>query len=292
MLSPSDARLLDRLTLSGGSVAAPLSATGMRRTRLRGSGLEFHDYRPYQPGDDPRSIDWTVEGRLQQLVVRVSRADGHTRLHVLVDGSASMGIGNPTKLACAARFAAAVCYVAARRRDAAGVSVFDTSVRSYTPPASARAHLFRALHTLGSLTAAGASDLDRALEHYAALAHGPGLVTVFSDYFVEGAGLRGLQALMHRDLMPAIVQVVAGEELSPDVDDGAELFDVEHPEGSTLAVDAARIASYRLRMANQEAMLREFSARHRCPYLQVESGATLESMLAAAEAAGLMAAVV
>jgi hypothetical protein len=172
------------------------------------------------------------------------------------------------------------------------VSVFDASVRSYMPPASARTHLFRALHTLGSLRAFGASDLDRALEHYAAVAHGPGLVTVLSDFFVDGAGLRGLQALLHRDLVPAIVQVVANEELHPNVDDGAELFDVEHPEGSTLAVDAAGIASYRARIANQQAVLREFSARHRCPYLQVTSGATLEAMLGAAEAAGLLSAVV
>jgi uncharacterized protein (DUF58 family) len=290
--SPSDARLLDRLTLSGSAMTAPFLASGLRRTRVRGSGLEFHDYRPYQPGDDPRSIDWTVEARLQQLVVRVSRADGHARLHVLVDGSASMGIGSPAKLACAARIAAALCYVAARRRDAAGVSVFDSTVRSYVPPASARTHLFRTLHALESIEPAGETDLDRALEHYAAVARGPGLVAVLSDYFVPGAGIRGLQALLHRDLVPAILQVVAREEIAPGLDDDAEVFDVERPDGPAFAVDGGEVSAYKALLAAQEASLRSFSASHRCPYLRIESAASLEEMLAAAEAAGLLTAVV
>ena len=95
MLAPAEALMLDRLTFGGAASALP-ATTGVRRARASGTGVEFHEYRRYQPGDDPRSIDWTVEARLRQLVVRVSRADGHLRLHVLIDTSASMSVGNPT----------------------------------------------------------------------------------------------------------------------------------------------------------------------------------------------------
>ena len=92
MLAPDEARLLDCLALGSGGAAALASAAGVRRARTRGAGLEFHEYRHYQAGDDPRLIDWTVEARLDQLVVRVPRAEGDLRLHVLVDTSGSMSV--------------------------------------------------------------------------------------------------------------------------------------------------------------------------------------------------------
>src|SRR5690606_8903933 len=110
------------LVLEGGPRAAEPAPGGARRVRARGADLEFHEYRPYQSGDDPRSIDWNVEARLDHLVVRVSRAQGHVPLHVLVDVSASMGVGAVPKLDLARKVAAACLYVAIARRDPAGVA--------------------------------------------------------------------------------------------------------------------------------------------------------------------------
>lgn len=62
-----------------------------------GSSVEFHDFREYVPGDDPRHVDWAVYGRTQQLVVRLFRAEVNPGLDVVVDGSASMGLADGTK---------------------------------------------------------------------------------------------------------------------------------------------------------------------------------------------------
>src|SRR3977135_3167513 len=128
MLSAHEVRQLEHLTLAHGSAQ---SAAGSRHARPRGHGLEFRDYRHYQPGDDPRVIDWNVHARLGQLVVRVFRAEGQLRLHLLVDTSASMSVGAPSKLACAARLAAALAYVAVERRDAVGLATFDEEIRTH-----------------------------------------------------------------------------------------------------------------------------------------------------------------
>src|SRR6476469_10637513 len=94
MLSADEARQLDRLALGSSSPAAAASS-GLRNARARGAGLEFHDFRHYQPGDDLRSIDWNFEAGLRQLVVRVFRAEGQLQLHLLVDISQSMTTGSP-----------------------------------------------------------------------------------------------------------------------------------------------------------------------------------------------------
>jgi uncharacterized protein (DUF58 family) len=269
MLAPTEALLLDRLTF-GGAVSALPTAAGIRRARGRGAGVEFHEYRRYQAGDDPRTIDWTVEARLRQLVVRVSRADGHLRLHVLVDTSGSMSAGTPTKLACAQRVAAALCYVALERRDAAGVSAFRDRVDPVMPPAPGKAQLLKAL------------------EQYAAASRGPGLIAVLSDYFEPGAGITGLQSVLHRRLTPAVIQVLAREELAPEIDAHTELVDIEQPDGGTIVIDAAAVSGYRRRLGDQEAALKAFCASQGLPWARIVSDMSFSQVLAALEDSGLL----
>jgi uncharacterized protein (DUF58 family) len=290
VLNPDETSLLERLVLGADPAAVRPGAGGIRRTRGRGPGTEFQEFRPYQPGDDLRTIDWTVEARLHQLVVRVPRAQGHLRLHVLVDVSASMRVGVPAKLACATRAAAALCYVAARHRDAAGVSTFRERVASYMPPAEGRAQLLRTLEMLAALTPSGESSIDRALEHYASAARGPGVAVVLSDYFEPGAGVRGLQYLMYRGLTPAVLQVVAREEIDPELLSDTELVDVEQPHADRLTVDPGAIAAYRKRLDEHETMLRDFCAAHGCPWGRLVSDMSFRQIIGALESSGVVSA--
>jgi uncharacterized protein (DUF58 family) len=267
------------------------STAALRRARVRGAGLEFQEYRHYEPGDDPRSIDWTVEARLRQLVVRVSRADGHVRLHVLVDASASMSLGAPDKWSCARALAGALCYIAQERRDIAGLAVFDAGVRRYVPPAAGRAQLFRAFSLLDATAPAGASDINRSLLQYGAAARGPGLAVVVSDFFGETMPFDGLQYLQHRGLAPAVVQIVAREELEPDFDDDdVELVDVEDSQSPRLVVDARAVSRYQARLEAHRARLDAYCREHGIPFLRLVSDASFPARMAALQSAGLVSA--
>jgi uncharacterized protein (DUF58 family) len=289
MLSADETRLLDGLTVGAATAGAIASASGLRRARTRGAGVEFHEYRHYQPGDDPRSIDWTVEARLDQLVVRVSRAEGDLRLHLLVDISRSMSLGTPAKLSCATKLAAALSYVAIERREAAGLATFDDGVRMFMAPAAGRGQLCRILGTLGSVATRGRSSVDDALLHYGAAVRGPGLVTVISDFFEPGGGVQGLRYLLHRGLTPAVVQIIAPEEWDPGVGDATEIVDVEEP-ARRLIVNAAVVVAYRRRLEQHVTGLRTFCLTHRLPWVLVDSSAPFRSQLAALEASGIFAA--
>ena len=291
MLSAADVRLLDGLTLAAGVGEIMPSAAGLRRARARGAGIEFHEYRHYEPGDDPRSIDWTVEARLDQLVVRVSRAEGELRLHVLIDVSRSMSVGTPDKLSCAGRVAAALGYVAVERRDLVGLATFDDNVATCTPPASGRTQLFRVLALLQSLRVAGTSDIDQALLQYGAGVRGPGIVAVISDFLETGAGLQGLRYLLHRGLTPAVIQVTADEEWNPAFEDVVELMDVEAPE-SKIVVDASMIRSYRERLDAHCGELRTFCLSHGLAFVQVDAAASFNTLVANLKTAGLFRAAV
>ena len=81
---------------------------GERRSPRKGISVEFSDYRPYGRGDDLRYVDWNIYGRLDRLYVKLFVDEEDLCLHLLLDASASMGFGEPSKLAYAARLAAAL----------------------------------------------------------------------------------------------------------------------------------------------------------------------------------------
>jgi uncharacterized protein (DUF58 family) len=288
VLSSEETQTLDRLAFVAPPTVALPAASGLRRARLRGAGLEFHEYRHYQPGDDPRSIDWTVEARLRQLVVRVARADGHLSLHTLIDVSRSMNTGTPSKLACAAKIAAALSYVSIERRDQAAVSSFTHEVVDHVPPATGRPQLFRIFKTLEAQRASGRSGIDEALVSYGSAIRGPGIVVVLSDFFDAHSDLRGLRFLLHRRLLPAVVQVVSTEELHPAFADGTEIIDIEDESVPGLVADAATRSAYEARMAEHSAALRAFCLQHGLPWVRITSNASFGQMLSSIEAAGLL----
>ena len=112
--------------------AARLSAArGRREGAARGGlatgGLEFDHYRPYRPGDDLRALDWDVYARSDQPVVRVLRPEAGERWAILLDSSASMGVGPPGKLQRAAECALALALLGLREE--AEVELADLGTR-------------------------------------------------------------------------------------------------------------------------------------------------------------------
>jgi uncharacterized protein (DUF58 family) len=289
MLTVRESRQLDRLTFGACAAVPVASASGLRTAQTRGSGLEFHDYRGYQPGDDPRRIEWTVHARLQQLVVRVYRADAHLRVHILVDATASMRIGTPEKLTCAKKVAAALAYIAVKQRDAVGVAAFQDRLRGRVTAATGQHQLQHVFQTLEAVTPEGQATLDAALRDYGATIRAPGLVIVVSDFFHDGDIFQGLRHLLHRGLTPVLVQVVAPEELAPDFDE-ANLLDIEDPGASTVAADGRTIALYRQRVAEHAAGLRAFCHAHGLAGVQLPSSCTFTELLQRSVQSGLLAA--
>ena len=66
---------------------APRGRFADQRSRDRGAGLEFQDYRPYAAGDDLRAIDWTVYRRLGRVFLRLFEEHEDLPLYLLPETS-------------------------------------------------------------------------------------------------------------------------------------------------------------------------------------------------------------
>src|ERR1700722_13476370 len=118
------------------------SVSGKHRSPVRGSSLEFAQYRKYVPGDDTRRLDWRTWGRSDRFYIKEFEADTNLRICLLIDASGSMDFGptGATRLDYARRIAGTLGYLAANQGDAVGLrSVADKPLE--IPARRGAAHL-------------------------------------------------------------------------------------------------------------------------------------------------------
>jgi uncharacterized protein (DUF58 family) len=165
----------------GRRVGALLS--GDFRSAFAGAGSEFHQVRPYQPGDDVRRIDWNVTARTGELHVRVELAERVLVTWLVLDASASMrfGTADRRKADVAEGVAIAVGHLATRHGNRLGVVSFGEGEPSYRAPREGRRELLLALE-LARTTPAGSGSLADTLRLVGGLARQRSLVVVVSDF--------------------------------------------------------------------------------------------------------------
>src|SRR4029453_5484693 len=139
LLSPGFLAQLERLALLSRR-AFRGRVKGERRSPRKGISVEFSDYRPYGLGDDLRYVDWNIYGRLDRLYVKLFVDEEDLCLHLLLDASASMGFGSPSKLAYGARLAAGLGFVGLVNLERVGVGMVRERLPRGGGPPRGRTH--------------------------------------------------------------------------------------------------------------------------------------------------------
>ncbi|HEY8415707.1 MAG TPA: DUF58 domain-containing protein [Thermaerobacter sp.] len=149
-LDPATVALLNRLRLLGSRPLAGRIA-GPHRSSRKGSSLEFADYREYVRGDDPRRLDWRALARLDRPYVREYADERDRVVHLLLDGSASLGFGGKDR--CLKELAAALAYVALRQGDRVELTLLRGTTAQRLVSARGPAGRSRVARALSSLDA-------------------------------------------------------------------------------------------------------------------------------------------
>src|SRR5271156_1145399 len=157
------------------------SVSGKHRSPVRGSSIEFAQYRKYVPGDDTRRLDWRTWGRSDRFYIKQFEADTNLRLCLLMDTSGSMGFGpdGATRFDYARKVAGALGYFAAEQGDAVGLWALATKPVEI-PARRGPAHLGQVLDRLGELRPGGVTTLLAALHEAAEKIRQRALVIIFS----------------------------------------------------------------------------------------------------------------
>ena len=278
--SPEFLAQLERLSLLSRR-AFRGSVKGERRSPRRGHSVEFADYRAYGVGDDLRYVDWNIYGRLDRLHVKLFVDEEDLCLHLLVDASASMDFGVPTKLTYAVRVAAALGFVGLVSHERVGVGILRDRATEGWPPARGRNQVVTLLDFLTDVKPRGPTRLTEALGDYAMRAREPGLAVIVSDLLDPRGFEAGVRALLERRFDVHIVHVLDPGELNPDLAGDLRLYDAETEEARDITVDGEAMRGYRERLARFLERVEAFCRSHEVGYHRVSTETPVEEFVVA-----------
>jgi uncharacterized protein (DUF58 family) len=210
--------------------------SGTYTSSFKGQGLAFREVRPYQPGDDVRSIDWNVSARMQSTFVKVFVEEREMTVMLVVDLSASerFGTRRATKVRVASEVAALLAFSAIRNNDRVGLIVATDRVERIVPPKKGEKHVMRVVREILGFSpteAAGArlardekgrpklgaaTNLKGALESLVRVSRRRSIAFIVSDFYDTGYERTLALASAKHDVVPVVLVDPRDAEL-PDV---------------------------------------------------------------------------
>jgi len=252
---------------------------GEKRSKRRGTGSEFADYRDYSQGDDLRHIDWNVYGRLDRLFLKLFHVEEDLRLSIFIDSSLSMGHGDPSKLLYAKRLAASMAYIALTNLDRVTIEAAGGSTLDRLPPTRGKQQVWRLLDFVDGIGAHGTTDLADGLRQFSLRNHTPGMKVVISD-FLDKRGFQGaLKWLLKGGNEVVVIQVLSPQEVKPPIVGDLSLEDCEDGEITEVSITAGLLKRYETNLKSLVGGLREYCRTRGLAYFFVQSSHPVEQVI-------------
>jgi uncharacterized protein (DUF58 family) len=241
LMAIKDLSLAARRTIDG-------FMAGINRSKVRGPGLEFSQYRSYQPGDDLRWLDWKRYARTDRYYIRESEVETSISVRLLVDASLSMNHRDGvTKIDYARHLAAALGWLAFMQGDSIGLYVFREGSVSALPARKDAQHLARFFHQLEGIQPGGKIGNPIDYKHIFLGEQKRELLIFITDLYErdgEISRLLELLASLRHDIV--VFHVMGKNELEKDFGGYMEVEDLET--GERLPVSGGQDAAYAERM--------------------------------------------
>jgi len=228
-----------------------------RRSKKKGSGVEFADHRDYAPGDDFRFVDWNIYQRFDKLLVRLYEEEEDLQISFIVDCSASMGFGTGKKFDQARRLAAALAYVGLANLDRVAIIPFAARLIDRLPPSRGKHRIFRVFEFLRTCELGGQTDLADCMKTFVAQNKRRGLAVVISDFYDPVGFEQGLNTLRYNKFEPFVLQIYDKKEAEPELHGDLALVDCETGDTREVTISRSLLEQYK---AAHEAYCKELEA--------------------------------
>lgn len=255
--------------------------SGLHKSPWLGHGSEFASYRQYIQGDDPRRIDWKLWGRTDRLFVKEFLDETNLQIHLVLDATASMDFGDPSKIRYARAAAASLAYLCLRQNDAVGLTRLGQTAEVLLPPSSANRQMEELLLELARSEVGGSATLDDAEHALGPLLERRGMLVLFSDLLIPldlyAEFLRNVSA---RDQETIVFLILSPEETELSLHEPVLMQDAET--GRTVRVDPDLIRDkYQAALVKHRAELRRISEDFEADLVECRTDEPLDQMLIA-----------
>lgn len=232
---------------------------GQYHSAFKGRGMEFEEVRPYQVGDDIRTIDWNVTARYGEPFVKIFREERELTVLLVVDLSRSQEFGSRDqfKRELVAEIGATLAFSAIKNNDKIGLICFTDHVEKFVPPRKGSGHVLRVIRELLAFEPQGrGTNIAAALDHVNRILRTRSVLFLISDFQDSGYERSVRIAKRRHDVI--VVNVIDRREQSMPKAGLVELADNET--GRRILVDTS---SSRWRRAYEQLIERELEGRDR-----------------------------
>lgn len=228
---------------------------GQYRSRFKGQGMQFSDFRVYQYGDDIRHIDWRTSARMQETYVKTFEEERELNIMFAVDVSASEKFGSSglSKQESLAIALACIGFSAIANSDRVGLLLFSDRVERFVPPKKGRKHILRIINELLTFQpkSKGSKMMD-ALNFLSSTLHSGSVVILASDFF-SGFDPKKIEILARKHDLVCMRAIDPRDTFLPNVG----LIQIEDPEtGESLILNTGS-ERLRTKYAKDQTALRE-----------------------------------
>ena len=251
---------------------------GERRSKRKGQSVEFADFRNYVAGDDLRMIDWNLYARLDQLFLKLFLEEEDLQFFALIDASASMNFGDPTKFHVAKQLAAALGYVGMCRADRVQLLALGPEGRR-APVLRGRASLWKMLGYLDSIDCKHNVSLHDGIKDFALRNSGTGVCVLLTDLMDKSGYESALRMLIGRRMDLFVMHILSPEEIDPQVRGDRRLIDVEDRDAAEITINARAIEKYRQTVQSFMDQAKQFCSQRSIIYIPVRTDTPVETIV-------------
>ncbi len=268
---------IERLAITSKIIMSD-GAAGNRKSRSRGSSVEFSDYREYAEGDDYRRIDWNAYGRFEKLFIKLFMEEREARVHILLDTSRSMDWGEPNKSFASRRLAAALAYISLSNYDSVSLVALSNRTEKVKLPIRGKNSFTQVLDFLENIQYNSSTDLVSALKDMNMKSE-RGISILISDLFSEGNLLDVIKYLQIRKQEVYICHVLSPQEINPEIDDSLRLIDMETGEAIEVTYSQLLMKTYRKVYNDFISGIERLCFKRGVEYMLMDSSMPLELMV-------------
>ncbi len=138
---------------------------GDYHSAFKGRGVEFSEVRPYEPGDEIRTIDWNVTARMGHPYIKRYVEERDLTVFIAVDVSGSLAYGSRAilKRELAAELTALLAFAAVGNQDRVGAALISDRLELFLRPDRRRTHVLRLVREVLAQRPASRTDLNISL---------------------------------------------------------------------------------------------------------------------------------
>ena len=250
-----------------------------RRSKKRGSGVEFADHRDYAPGDDFRFVDWNVYQRFGRLLIRLYEEEEDLSIYFVIDCSRSMSFAGSPKFDHARRLCAALAYVGLANLDRVTIVGVGDGIISRLPTTRGKNRIHSVLNFLRGLEAEHTTDLRSALKTFVAQHKRRGLAVLISDFYDPAGFEGGINMLRYNKFEPYALHIVDPRDASPNVKGDVRVYDCETGEEREVTVTETLLQRMAEEHERYSSQIEQFCTKTQVPYFRASTQQPVEDLV-------------